>query len=116
MPGTVRSASAKVVTFFSLSTSSGITVTERGVSMSGAVNLYEGSVFTCMSDGAEMTLTAGSVLSAADEAGAGVSVAAVCDQAAGAKKPEQYKAATDAMACIRVGRSTGMVSVLVEGG
>lgn len=65
MPGTVRSASSKVVTFFSLSTSCGITVTERGVSMSGAVNLYESSVFTCIPDGADMTFTAGNVASAA---------------------------------------------------
>lgn len=52
MPGTERSASANDVTFFSLISCSGITVTERGVSSSGAVNLYDGERFTCMSDGA----------------------------------------------------------------
>ena len=90
MPGTVLSASAKVVALVCLMSSSGITVTERGVSSSGAVNLYEGSVFVCISDGAALTTTAGRVVSPGVSAKSALSVAAVWATAcAGAKKLAQ---------------------------
>ena len=47
MPGTERKASFKVAAWVSLRSSAGITVTVRGVSISGAVNLFDAEVFTC---------------------------------------------------------------------
>jgi hypothetical protein len=79
-----------------------------------------------MSDGAdELTLTAGKVasvdavveaaLAAAALAGVGTAGAACACAADVAKKPEQYRAATDATVRIRVGMMTDMVGGLIEG-
>ena len=54
-PGTVFRASASVVALVCLMTSSGITVTERGVSSSGATNLYDGSALVCIGESADTT-------------------------------------------------------------
>src|SRR6185437_5691963 len=116
-PGTVRSASSNVATFFSLITSWGTTAIERGVSMSGAVNLYDGSVCVCMSERADaFTCTAGKVAAASalaplcrvSEAPGGVAGAA-CAMAAGAASPVYESATSVAIALFLNGKEEVIV-------